>query len=1468
MGNRGYTAGGGNAIEVHDYVRALNQRFGYQFLEKLPGGKVVKTCLCTYKERDKFILAVYAKQENGEEAKRIKNLVAELGNINAKINLLTHPGVMSSKLIDETKEAFYFSKQYIAFNIFERFHHRPFFSSIDKLWIAYQLLQAVMQLHKSSICHGGLKCENILVTTWNWLFVTDMSFYKPTFLPADNPSTYNYFFDAEKQRTTHPCYLAPERFYESKEGVGLNTKLTPQMDIFSLGCCLAEIFLEGTVIFDYSQMLRYRTGDYDPDQFLSKINNPHAKALISHMLNVDPKKRLSAAQYIGEATCDEKTTRLSNLVFPKYFKQLYHLLKALLDPSFSDPDRKIFYLHSRLGSLLHLIVGESEPSEEDDITAKARSRQSSTLESKRERLDCNTVIEKMKQFVAGIDNPANIKEGSSSVSKANSSKSTKKVKSIELKVKGKVDTSTLSQDKKQDDNNKVARSLSGLSIIVSIVGACIQDLQSPQTKLNALEILEAVALKTNDSSILDLVIPHAVFLRNDEHAMVRYKVVQILALALDKVSSISSMEINVFHDYILPIISKLHPEHEKDSMVQIGICRLIPVFMRLSRRFLDMSHRLRPAIELKTSGDKSPSKESKVRYYDKDLETIKKHFLKIVVAFLAQGSSKAKIALLKNFLPVCEFLGKRTVEEHMVVHLTTILNEADWELRASMFRHLPSFSDFLGDGSFVVDFLLPIMTEALYDSELFVSHHALKALTKLCFNLFKTESDSEKTLAMGRRNRKSDKELIEKVLPLLLNPSTFIREEACRFMVTLAEALGPARTYTLINPVISKYLTQDLLLISKLTLAEALRPAIPRKVYEATFSLYENTRTNAHLKVIDYFKDLSGELQEDLHAYFKKVVAKSGFHNNSARRSMMDSPVSSNRMEYPGRNAKVYATHLEPIDDERKRRSAHAGLDAKRQRERKRGLDVVDSSTVGEQPPPEGAMEVVKNAFDIPLLSADYKPIEANASERWFRRRVRKSRIIEEKGRVELSSSGWCPKGILIAEAFHKGSVNAIEVSADSRWIASGSSDGSVKIWDVSKLSQPKESFTTLPELNYDKVGGVVRSITICGTTSRVAAVSDNGSVHVFNVDAGQNFKMKHARCLVKESNSAITSVTHADTLSKSLLLYGTHTGLARCWDFRRDKEAFTLDLSKFGPELGVKSFGCTTATTVGPSGYTYFVGTSQGYIILWDLRHQSPTSIWRHSSNSKITCLAVASEDAINAKYQTNTRSPTLIVSIKGTEELSVFCVLTGICRAIFKIVGSSTILANSGNWTRIKMSGLKKKGTLGRSTIVNHLSLPSLRVFNLRNTSTGEKFAAEFSTTSTTSMLKEYRGVNAFLIEEKKGLLTAGRDRIIRYWNLNRIERSHRLTRDYLGPYRTKFSMREENATVIFEEQLLKELDAPVIVRSPERKKRMKLPKGSSSSFTQKIHESQITDMKAVNYGEGLLASCDSTGVIKIWR
>ena len=76
-----------------------------------------------------------------------------------------------------------------------------------QLWISCQLLHAVAQAHARGVCHGDIKCENVLVTSWSWAVLTDFAPYKPTYLPADNTV-----------RIIAPC-LSPEQ-----RGLGLRCR--------------------------------------------------------------------------------------------------------------------------------------------------------------------------------------------------------------------------------------------------------------------------------------------------------------------------------------------------------------------------------------------------------------------------------------------------------------------------------------------------------------------------------------------------------------------------------------------------------------------------------------------------------------------------------------------------------------------------------------------------------------------------------------------------------------------------------------------------------------------------------------------------------------------------------------------------------------------------------------------------------------------------------------------------------------------------------------------------------------------------------------------------------------------------------------------------------------------------------------------------------------------------------------------
>jgi phosphoinositide-3-kinase regulatory subunit 4 len=118
------------------------------------------------------------------------------------------------------------------------------------------------------------------------LSLTDFSSsFKPTFLPLDDPSDFSFFFDTSSRRT---CYIAPERFYESGsrlaeekkaaaadgEGWGKRDgRVTEEMDVFSAGCVLAELWTDGRTVFNLSDLFAYREGSLELDGILENIDD-------------------------------------------------------------------------------------------------------------------------------------------------------------------------------------------------------------------------------------------------------------------------------------------------------------------------------------------------------------------------------------------------------------------------------------------------------------------------------------------------------------------------------------------------------------------------------------------------------------------------------------------------------------------------------------------------------------------------------------------------------------------------------------------------------------------------------------------------------------------------------------------------------------------------------------------------------------------------------------------------------------------------------------------------------------------------------------------------------------------------------------------------------------------------------------------------------------------------------------------
>ena len=101
------------------------------------------------------------------------------------------------------------------------------------------------------------------------------------------------------------------------------SELTPEMDIFSVGCVIAELFLEGTPPFRLPQLFKYRSGEYSPNASLDQIEDDNIRAMVKHMIQIDPAKRYSAEEYLAQ---------WHGKAFPHYFYSfLYQYMSTFVE---------------------------------------------------------------------------------------------------------------------------------------------------------------------------------------------------------------------------------------------------------------------------------------------------------------------------------------------------------------------------------------------------------------------------------------------------------------------------------------------------------------------------------------------------------------------------------------------------------------------------------------------------------------------------------------------------------------------------------------------------------------------------------------------------------------------------------------------------------------------------------------------------------------------------------------------------------------------------------------------------------------------------------------------------------------------------------------------------------------------------------------------------------------------------------
>lgn len=696
--------------------RSMNMMFG----SLIGDGKFLKSISCKCEEGH-LVVKIYRKYEEKES---LTSAEVALRRIALAFTIEQQPNVIpyaDFQLSFKYNVAF-MVRQYFASNLYDRICSRPFLTSIEKKWIAFQILRALDQAHAKKICHGDIKQENIMVTSWNWIFLTDFAPFKPTYIPEDDPADYNYYF-CPIDSTRRSCTVAPERFYGKTSGggpaptpssangtnssrpdaaamlqrmadseisveevdkqilamglgpgssvTGSSTTATPtgsvangggargrkeaplmeSMDIFSAGCVIAELFIGGKPLFDLPSLLRYRTGDTTQlRNVLKKVGDQRLEELLLHMLQLDPRARLSASEYLA------KYTGVHGL-FPTYFDNfLFRFLGLVLSRGGKVPDARIRLVCKYYGRLVREVAGMEDregeeffklrlkegygsdrlvtiPGEEhshvaqrvlEELDQKIPTKQdrqraekatsamtklqklkekendmrglSATLQKKKiEKLhdQYNALTQKKKHSLL-LDYPREEEDGTQP--RDSTPKKTPEARQRTGSASPSIRTGAARNDASPANGQKDVwpEDRNGIVIILSLICSSLRHVQVPESKLTALYLIRSLGQFTTDEVRLQRLIPYLLEVVDDPSATVRALALRTITFLLTLVDSFPLADASVFPQYVLPAMIPF--QSDPDELVRITFAECLPQLAATSRRFLEIAHAMKQKI--------------------------------------------------------------------------------------------------------------------------------------------------------------------------------------------------------------------------------------------------------------------------------------------------------------------------------------------------------------------------------------------------------------------------------------------------------------------------------------------------------------------------------------------------------------------------------------------------------------------------------------------------------------------------------------------------------------------------------------------------------------------------------------------------------------------------------------------------------------------------------------------------------
>lgn len=367
--------------------------------------------------------------------------------------------------------------------------------------------------------------------------------------------------------------------------------------------------------------------------------------------------------------------------------------------------------------------------------------------------------------------------------------------------------------------------------------------------------------------------------------------------------------------------------------------------------------------------------------------------------------------------------------------------------------------------------------------------------------------------------------------------------------------------------------------------------------------------------------------------------------------------------------------------------------------------------------------------------------------------------------------SSWVPQGRLMTTLnTHKAPVYSITVSDDMRFMATGSADGVCCLWDNWKLKD-----SVMAAVDKVEVEGKITALKFLENTHSIAIGNSEGKIGVYRVDR-QEFATRMGRMMETgegEEGGIVNCCTYLSSNGQNVLVYATQQGGIHVHDIRVKK-----DVNRY---MMKQQRGLITSFCMGRSESSFFVGTVGGSVLGYDLRFNLVTSLRNYSRRTPITDMSVYLPEASRKTQSHNESTPLLFVaSGEDTPQVDLFSLDKSVTEWSFA-VGNPHLAYR----TYVPYE-LVKEGT--NFTDVNYEILRRLskgfplskmeEVLSLSNRPQDchlvlKEFCDKIKTMYEQSS-QIYRILCPRTLRNARSapfLLTAGADRVVRYWHLGSL-------------------------------------------------------------------------------------------------